>query len=85
MDEVTKDIQGEISWGVLFADDVVLIDESKIEVDQKLESWRCTLESKSFRLSRTIPEYMRCQFSSDDSYGGDVSLDKQVVPMKSTF
>jgi hypothetical protein len=30
MDEVTKDIQGDILWWVLFDDDVVLIDESRI-------------------------------------------------------
>jgi Reverse transcriptase (RNA-dependent DNA polymerase) len=52
MDEITNDIQGDISWCMLFADDVVLIDESRIEVNQKLELWRQTLESKGFRLSR---------------------------------
>jgi Reverse transcriptase (RNA-dependent DNA polymerase) len=29
MDEITKDIQGDIPWCILFADDVVLIDESR--------------------------------------------------------
>jgi hypothetical protein len=40
MDEITKDIKGDISWCMLFADDVVLIDESRIGVNQKLELWR---------------------------------------------
>jgi Reverse transcriptase (RNA-dependent DNA polymerase) len=40
MDEITNDIQGDIHWSMLFADDVVLIDESRIRVDQKLELWR---------------------------------------------
>jgi Reverse transcriptase (RNA-dependent DNA polymerase) len=62
MDEITKDIQGDISWSMLFADDV-LIDESRIGINQKLELWRQTLESKGFRLSWTKTEYMRCQFS----------------------
>jgi Reverse transcriptase (RNA-dependent DNA polymerase) len=30
MDEITKDIQGDIPWCILFAHDVVLIDESRI-------------------------------------------------------
>jgi hypothetical protein len=30
MDEITNDIQGDIPWCMLFADDVVLIDESRI-------------------------------------------------------
>ena len=61
MDEITRDIQGKIPWCMLFADDVVLIDESRIGVDRKLELWRRTLESKGFRLSRTKIEYMKCE------------------------
>jgi hypothetical protein len=45
---------------MIFADDVVLIDENMIGIDQKLELWRQTLESKCFRLSRTKTEYMSC-------------------------
>jgi hypothetical protein len=37
MDEVTRDIQGDIPWYMLFPDDVVLVDESRTGVDQKLE------------------------------------------------
>jgi hypothetical protein len=37
MDEITNDIQEDITWCMLFADDVVMIDESMIKVDQKLE------------------------------------------------
>jgi Reverse transcriptase (RNA-dependent DNA polymerase) len=37
IDEITNDIHGDIPWCLLFADDVVLIDESRIGVDQKLE------------------------------------------------
>jgi Reverse transcriptase (RNA-dependent DNA polymerase) len=40
MNEITNDIKGDILWCILFADDVVLIDESKIGVNQKLELWR---------------------------------------------
>jgi hypothetical protein len=35
--EVIRDIQGGISWRMLFADDVVLVHESRTEVDQKLK------------------------------------------------
>jgi hypothetical protein len=48
MDEITNDIQGDIRWCMLFADDVVLIDESRIGVNKKLELWRQTLELKGF-------------------------------------
>jgi hypothetical protein len=85
MDEITKDIQGDIPWCMLFADDVVLIDESRIGVDNKLELWRQTLESKGFRLSRSKTEYMKCDFSDARSEDEDVILDGQTVPKKDTF
>jgi hypothetical protein len=65
---------------MLFTDDVVLIDKSRIGVDHKLELWRQTLELKCFKLSRTKIEYMRYQFSGKNSDDGDVSLDERVVP-----
>ena len=49
---------------MLFVDDVVLVDDSRIGVNRKLELWRQTLESKGFRLSRTKTEYMMCGFST---------------------
>ena len=85
MDEVIGDIQGGISWCMLFADDVVLVDESRTGVNRKLELWRHTLESKGFRLSRTTTEYMMCDFSTTRHERGDVSLDGQVVVQKDTF
>jgi hypothetical protein len=64
MDEVRRDIQGGISWCMLFADDVVLVDESRTGVDQKLKLWRRTLEAKGFKLSRSKTEYMKRDFSA---------------------
>ena len=75
MDEVTRNIQGDIPWCMLFADDVVLVDESQAGVNRKLELWRQLLESKGFRLSRTKTEYMRCDFSRAAQEEGDVSLE----------
>jgi hypothetical protein len=83
MDEVTRDIQGDIPWCMFFADDVVLVDDSRAGVNRKLELWRHTLELKGFRLSRTKTEYMN--FSATRNEEGDVSLDGQVVAKKDTF
>src|SRR3954469_18261478 len=49
MDEVTRDIQVDIPWCMLFADDVVLVDDSRTWVNRMLEMWRQILESKGVR------------------------------------
>jgi hypothetical protein len=85
MNEVTRDIQGGIPRCMLFADDVILVDESRTWVDQKLKLWRRTLEAKGFKLSRSKTEYMKCDFSATTQEEGDVKLDGQVVPKKDTF
>jgi hypothetical protein len=82
MDEVTRDIQGGIPWCILFADDLVLVDESRTGVDQKLELWRRTFEAKGFMLSRSKTEYIKCDFSATTQKEDDVRLDGQVVPKK---
>ena len=43
MDELTRGIQDEIPWYMLFADDIVIIDETREGVNAKLEWWRDTL------------------------------------------
>ena len=84
-DEVTRDIQGDIPWCMLFADDVVLVDESQTGVNQKLELWRETLKSKGFRLSRTKTEYMRYDFGTTTRKEKYISLEGQVMPRKDIF
>ena len=64
MDELTRGIQDEVPWCMLFADDIVLIDETRQAVNNKLEQWRPTLEAKGFRLSRSKTEYLHCRFSA---------------------
>jgi hypothetical protein len=46
IDEVTRDTQENIPWCMLFADDVILVDESREGVNRKLDLWRQTLESR---------------------------------------
>ncbi|XP_060210721.1 uncharacterized protein LOC132637683 [Lycium barbarum] len=62
IDEVTRHIQGEVTWCMLFADDIVMIDETRRGVNARLEVWRQTLQSKVFRFSRTKTEYLECKF-----------------------
>jgi hypothetical protein len=85
MNEVTRDIQCDISWCMLFTDDVVLVNDSRTGVDQKFKLWRQTLKAKGFRLSRFKTEYIKCDFSATTQEEWDVRLDGQVIPKKDTF
>ena len=40
MDELTRGIQDELPWCMLFVDDIFLIDETRVGVNTKLERWR---------------------------------------------
>jgi hypothetical protein len=49
-------MQSGIPWCMLFTDDMILVDESRMRIDQKLELWRWTLEAKDFRFIRSKTE-----------------------------
>ena len=71
---------------MLFADDIVLIDETREGVNTKLERWRSTLEARGFRLSRSETEHLHCRFSAGE--GGviyEVAINGVVVPRIERF
>jgi len=53
MDEVTKEIQSEIPWCIMFADDIVLVGKNLKEVNNRLDEWRLALEEKGLRISKS--------------------------------
>ncbi|KAL6517796.1 hypothetical protein OROMI_033497 [Orobanche minor] len=80
MDELTRGIQNDVPWCMMFADDIVLIDETKVGVQPKLELWRDTLEARGFRLSRSKTEYMECRFSDNSDREAEmITFDGKVV------
>lgn len=48
---------------MLFVDDIVLINETGDKVNNRLEIWRHTLESRGFKLSRMKTKYLEYKFS----------------------
>jgi len=85
MDELTREIQDELPWSMLFADDIVLIDESRQGVNDKLGRWRHALESRGFRVNRSKTEYLHCCFSGRVDVGGEVNLDGRPIPKADKF
>ena len=68
---------------MLFAEDIVLVDETREGVNAKLELWQKTLEIKGFRLSWCKTEYMECKFSQSRTLGNiEVSLGTQKIVEK---
>jgi len=57
---------------MLFADDIVLINETREGVNNKLEMWKDTLEANGFKLNRSMNKYLWCWFSNGDSGIEDV-------------
>nr|XP_009779001.1 PREDICTED: uncharacterized protein LOC104228260 [Nicotiana sylvestris]XP_016440140.1 PREDICTED: uncharacterized protein LOC107765928 [Nicotiana tabacum] len=44
-DALTHHVQGEVAWSMLFTDDIVLIDETRSGINERLEVWRHALEA----------------------------------------
>ncbi|XP_070052709.1 uncharacterized protein [Nicotiana tomentosiformis] len=85
MDALTRLIQGEVPWCMLFTDDIVL-DETRSSVNERLEVWRQTLESKGFKLSKTKMKYLECKFNAEPREAGmEVRLESQVIPKRDSF
>ncbi|XP_059304596.1 uncharacterized protein LOC132056420 isoform X2 [Lycium ferocissimum] len=86
MGGLTRQIQSEVPWCMLFTNDIVLINETRSGVNAKLEGWRHTLESKGFKLSRTKTEYLECKFNeAPQDVGVGVRLGTQAIQKKSSF
>ena len=68
MDVLVSTIQRDPPWAMLFADDLVIFEESRLEVNQQLDSWREVLEGYRLRISRKKTVYLRPAGSSEDVY-----------------
>lgn len=51
---------------MLFVEDIVLVAESREEINVKLKEWRVAFKGKGLRISCTKTEYLRCNFSGEE-------------------
>jgi hypothetical protein len=62
MDELLHEAGLCAPWFMVYADDVILIAESKAEIEERLEKVRAALEGSGLMLSREKTEYMKCNW-----------------------
>ena len=67
---------------MLFADDIVIFEETREEVERRLESWRYALERRGMKVSRSKTEYL-CINGEDDNK--TVKMDDTKVPRVKEF
>ena len=79
-------IQDAVPKCMLFAYDIVLTENSREEVNCKLEMWREALESKGFRLSRNKTEYIECEFNKRQTNNDlEVKIGDHIISKVSSF
>ena len=85
IDELRKGIQDELLWCILFTDDIILIYETREEVNGELERSRYTLESRSFKVSRSKSKYLLCCCNRGENERGEVTIDGMTTPKVEKF
>ena len=58
MDKLTNEVRREPPWTMLFADDIVICEDTREEVGQRLESWKYALERRGMKVSRSKNKYL---------------------------
>ena len=66
MDRLTDEVRREPSWTMLFADDIVICEETREEVERRLESRKYALERRGMKVSRSKTEYLCINGGNDD-------------------
>ena len=86
LDIVTEEIREETPWAMLFADDLVLCDQSKENMEERLENWRGCLEDAGLKVSRAKTEHLpppgNMERINMEKYGGG---DKTELPTTKAF
>ncbi|KAK3541037.1 hypothetical protein QTP86_012356 [Hemibagrus guttatus] len=58
MDQLSEEVRQEFPQTMMFADDIVICNESREQVEENLERWRFALERRGMKVSRSKTEYM---------------------------
>ena len=67
---------------MLFADDIVICEETREEVERRLESWRSALERRGMKVSRLKTKYLCINGGNDNE---TVKMEDANVPRVKEF
>ena len=82
MDRLTDEVRREPPWTMLFANDIVICEETREAVEQRLESWRYALERRGMKISRSKTEYLCINGGNEKE---TVKMDNTKVPRVKEF
>ena len=82
MDRLMDEVRREPPWTMLFADDIVICEETREEVKRRLESWKYALERREMKVSRSKTEYLCINGGNDDE---TVNMEDAKVPRVKEF
>ena len=66
MDRQTDEVRREPPWTMLFADDIVICEETRKEVEWRLQCWRYALERRGMKVSWSKTEYLCVNGRNDE-------------------
>ena len=69
-------------WTMLFVDDIVICEETREEVEQRLESWKYALERRGMKVSSSKTEYLCISGGNNDE---TVKINDTKVPKVKEF
>ncbi|XP_076044683.1 uncharacterized protein LOC143027299 [Oratosquilla oratoria] len=81
IDVLVEEVTKEAPWSMLFVDDIVLVSESREELQERLELWRGLLEDYGLKVSRRKTEYLECNVTQE----GDLFMQDHKLPQVEAF
>nr|GEU55904.1 hypothetical protein [Tanacetum cinerariifolium] len=87
LEELSRGIQEDIPWCMIFADDIMLIAESTKGLNNRLESWRKALKDNGLRVSREKTKYLRFDFGRYEIVHQemDIRIGDRILQPKESF
>ena len=82
MDKLTDEVRREPPWTMLFADNIVICEEIRKEVEGILECWRYALERRRMKVNRSKTEYLWVNGGNDEE---TVKMEDTKVPRVKEF